>query len=103
MKAILVAQQKTHRTDHLLVSCNSLSPNPHAMSFIGLGPLQMIFLLSGYYLPYLIHFYLLGFSFNVTSPEKPSLTLHIRIHSLVMHKNRILYFSVAMFAFCARL
>lgn len=95
---------------HLFLLGNSLFPPPTSTpptfisstlvrSFVNLGWLRTIFLLSGILLlrfHYLTPFLLLGFSLNVTFPEKPLLTFHIRIHSPVIHKNRTLYFSVRM-------
>lgn len=69
----------------------------HIMSFPNAEPQRMLFLLSGiFYFSFITTpFHPLGFSFSVTSPEKPWLTLQIRIYSPVIYK-RTLYLFVAM-------
>lgn len=93
---MLVVQWKIHRTGNLLVPWNFLIFSHLPYPLLTQDHCRWYSFLSGFFFllfNYLTPSHLLGFSFNITSPNKLSLTLQLRIHSPVIH-NRMLHFSV---------
>ena len=90
-------QQKTHRTSHLLVPWNCLFLSTYTVCLTNSESLQMLFFLSGIFTVLLspASLHPLGFSFNIASPEKPLLTLQLRIYGCVIYR-RTLHFIVAV-------